>query len=82
MLPQSEGVPVAGVSTVLSATIEFSTEIAPFVLNRPPALVWLAVVPPSLKTTVELRIVVVLLASPSLVIPPPSAAELSVTVEF
>ena len=76
--PQFEGrrSPVSGSSTVLSATIEFSTVIVPWLASRPPPSVLR--VPPSLLATVELTIEVVLLVSPQLKTPPPSAALLAV----
>ena len=79
---------VSGSSTVLSATIEFSTEIVPWLSSRPPPS--LLRVPPSLLAIVESVTVVVLpvpleeqrLSPPhQLKIPPPSAALLPAIVE-
>ncbi len=89
--PQFDGTnsSVSGSSTVLSATIEFSTEIVPWLSSRPPPSLLRA--PPSLLAIVELVTVVVLPVpleehAPSspphrLKIPPPSAALLPAIVE-
>ncbi len=66
-------------STVLSATIEFSTEIVPSLASSPPPSLLRA--PPSLSAIVESTIEVVLAVSPQLKMPPPSAALLSAIVE-